>query len=430
MTLKVLKTLITILFLVPLSLQAAPTYTFKDVMDMAVSNAPSIRVKEQELEAAEQGVNGARWGRYPSLTMSLESKAQYSGNTTAGGSGAVQGTPGPTSLLRLQQPLYTWGAISSKIGLSQGQREVARLAVISETNTVLEKVITGFGQLQSSQERQEIIKASISRLQEFEAMMRRRFEAQIGSKNDITTVTARLLQAQNDLTQAQMQEQKAQAYLLELTGQPITKVKPEAIVSPLGGKNADAFQTEALDASSDYASAKAQLEVAQKMTDQKRASIYPALVARLEGLRYQSIGNPTVTYGQGYLALEGTFGNGLSQLSDVRGQVARVEGAEQQIEVARRNVVQSLESAVADSKSYAQQLKSVGEVVNQNQMIVDSYLRLYLAGKKTWFEVLSAERELTQSRLSMADMKSAAASANNRVLRILGKLFYIPIESQ
>jgi adhesin transport system outer membrane protein len=187
---------------------------------------------------------------------------------------------------------------------------------------------------------------------------------------------------------------------------------------------------EALDASSDFASAKSQLEVAQRMTDQKKAAIMPALVARLEGLRYQSIGNPTVTYGQAYLALEGTFGNGLSQLSDVRGQVARVEGAEQQIEVTRRSVIQSLEAAVADSKSFSQQLKSAGEVVNQNQSIVDSFLRLYLAGKKTWFEVLSAERELTQSRLSMADLKAAAASANNRVLRILGKLLYLPIESQ
>lgn len=431
MTLKVLKTLALITtFLASLSSQAAPIYTFKDVMDMAVANSPSIKVKEQDFEAAEQGVNGARWGRYPSLTMSLESKAQYSGNTTAGGSGAVTGTPGPTSMLRLQQPLYAWGAISSKIALSQGQREVARLAVISETNAVLEKTITGFSQLQSSQERQLILESSIVRLKEFEAMMRRRFQAQVGSKNDITTVTARLLQAQNDLTQAKMQEQKAKAYLQELTAQPIEKIKPEKVISPLGGKNADALQTEALDASSEYASAKMQLEVAQKTTDQKKASILPVLVARVEGLRYQSIGNPTVTYGQGYLALEGTFGNGLSQLSDVRGQIARTEGAEQQIEVARRNVLQSLESAVADSKSYGEQLKSVGEVVNQNQMIVDSYLRLYLAGKKTWFEVLSAERELTQSRLTMADMKAAAASANNRVLRILGKLFYLPIDAQ
>ena len=430
MIIKVLKTLVLSFSLLSLPLQAAPIYTFKDVMDMAVSNSPSIRVKEQEFEAAEQGVNGARWGRYPSLTMSLGSKAQYSGNTSSGGSGAVQGTPGPTSLLRLQQPLYTWGAISSKIGLSQGQREVARLAVISETNVVLEKVITGFGQLQSSQERQQIIKASITRLQEFEAMMRRRFDAQVGSRNDVTTVTARLLQSQNDLTQAQMQEQKAQAFLQELTGQAITKVKPEDILSPLGGKNADAFQIEALDASSEFASAKAQLDVAQRMTEQKKAAIMPALVARLEGLRYQSIGNPTVTYGQGYLALEGTFGNGLSQIADVRGQAARVEGAEQQIEVTRRSVIQSLEAAVADSKSYSQQLKSAGEVVNQNQSIVDSYLRLYLAGKKTWFEVLSAERELTQSRISLADMKASAASSNNRVLRILGKLLYLPIESQ
>jgi adhesin transport system outer membrane protein len=261
-------------------------------------------------------------------------------------------------------------------------------------------------------------------------MMRRRFEAQVGSRNDITTVTARLLQAQNDLTQAKMQEQKARASLQELTGQPIEKIKPETVVSPLNGKNADALQTEALDASSEYAAAKAQLEVAQKMSDQKKASILPVLVARLEGLRYQSIGNPTVSYGQGYLALEGTFGNGLSQISEVRGQVAKVEGAEQQIEVTRRSTLQALESAVADSKSYTEQLKSVGEVVNQNQMIVESYLRLYLAGKKTWFEVLSAERELTQSRLSMADMKAAASSANNKVLRLLGKLFYLPIESQ
>ena len=400
--------------------------TFQAAMNMAVASSPSIKNKEEEFNAADQSVNGARWSRYPSLSLSLATKANYYNSSILGNGGVPQSVPGPTSTARLEQPLYTWGAINAKISGAQFQREVARMAVITETNSVLDRVIAAFSQAQQSQERIEVINESIIRLKEFEAMMERRYEAQIGSKNDITLVSSRILQAKSDLAQAVTLGARSRAALEELTGQSIVKVVPEKSFKT-SYKSSDAVQVAALDVSSELSSANAQLEVANQLVSQKKGEILPAIVARLERIRYQQVGAPTVDYSQGYLALSATFGNGLSQFSEVKAKASMAEGAREQIEVVRRALIQSCASTWADVQAYNEQLSVMNEVSAHNKGIVESFMRQYIAGKKSWFEVLSAERDLTSSRLTLADIRASAFVANNRLQRLTGQLLKIPM---
>ena len=71
-------------------------------------------------------------------------------------------------------------------------------------------------------------------------------------------------------------------------------------------------------------------------------------------------------------------------------------------------------------QAYEEQLPDLTEVARQNEEIVASFIRQYIAGRKTWLDVLNSERELTQSRLTLADTRAAAISAQSRMARLAG----------
>ncbi len=389
---------------------------FKDVAALAVANSPSIKARERDLEAANSALSGAEWLRYPSATVTLAS--QPSGSD---GKSLPTGEGSQSSMLRVEQTVYAWGGIEARVRTSSLQRDVAAFTVQSETNTVLDRVITAFGQLQQAQERIVIQQDSVKRLKEYDAMMARRFATQIGSRNDVALVTSRLRQAESDVVQSRALRDRARAALEEITGSAIPAVQSQKPFA-LNFNSLDALQLTVLDAAVELRSARLQRDIAEAQVDQRTADIFPKLLARLERIHTASSNVPSVDYTQAYLVIEGTLGNGLAQVEGVRESAAKVLSAEQQVEVARRSLLQTASSAWTDYKSLEEQLPNLKEITQQNEEIVESFLRQYIAGKKSWLEVLNQERELTQSRLSLVDSYTSAISTANRILRLAGQL--------
>jgi hypothetical protein len=57
-----------------------------------------------------------------------------------------------------------------------------------------------------------------------------------------------------------------------------------------------------------------------------------------------------------------------------------------------------------------------------NVAIVDSFLRQYRVGRKSWLDVLNAQREAVQARYSLADVDAQALSGALRVRLVTGSL--------
>ena len=392
------------------SVSLAQSFTLRQTIVAAVATNPSIKAKARDVDAANSALSGAEWGRFPSVNMSVTSKRLDGATQTNINSG-------PTSILTVEQPLYAWGGIDARISVAGLQRDIAARALQTETNSVIDRVIAAFADLQRTQERLRIQQDALARLREFKAMIERRVATQLSSNNDMALVEARVRQALTDLTLTRSLQDKARNQLTELTSLTVTAVEPEAprriaLNSLFGAQQA------ALDNAPELASSRLQIELATAQRTQRRSDIFPRLVARGEQMHTYNSQFPNDT--RFYIALVGQLGSGLAQLDSLDEAAARILGTEQLFEATRRSLVQQSGSVWAEMQAYEEQLPDLTEVARQNEEIVASFIRQYIAGRKTWLDVLNSERELTQSRLTLADTRAAAISAQSRMARLAG----------
>lgn len=390
----------------------AQEISFRDVLNLAIANSPSIKAKEREFDASNNAMKGAEWGRYPAFSFSLSS------NPTGVGGNLAPGASSPSSSLRLDQPLYAWGAIDARIRTADIQRSAAKLAIQSEVNSVSDRIISSFSQVITAQEKIIIQDEAVSRLAEFEGMIGRRLATQLSSKNDASLVNSRLQQARSERVQLRSLELRSRAQLEEITGQTV-KEKLKGSSASIGFQNLDALQIASLDSSSEFASVRIARDLAENQIKQRTAELFPKLSGRVERINSPSAG---LVYTQAYVVFEANLGNGLSQLEGVNESASRLLAAEQQIEATRRTLLQQTASSWADYVAYRDQTTILKDITLENQEIVASFVRQYLAGKKSWLEVLNAERELVQSRLQMADLQTSLMAATYRLQRLSGQL--------
>lgn len=379
---------------------------------LAIFRAPAIQVRAREVDAAEYGVSAARWGRFPSLSVSGASHAWQS----SGASGGTQ----PGSVVKLEQTLYAWGGIEGRIQAAEQQRDIAELARLTEINVVLDRLITAFGQFQQAQERIAIQRLALARLRDYQAMIARRRATQLSSANDEALVLARVFQTEADIATTESSLQRARALIEELTFEPVQSVRPGETTLPDVGSLPD-LEDSALRVSPELASARLQREVADTEVRLKKADMMPRLIGRVQEVRSPTA-SQTLSYTQAYIGVEASLTNGLSQFDGVRQSVSRMQAAEQQIQVQERNLRQLCLSTWADANNYSVQIPALAGLVQNNGSVVESFMRQYIAGKKSWLDVLNAERELTQSQLSQADVRAQIVMAGLRLRRLTGHL--------
>jgi len=393
----------------------SPEIAFDEVLGLALANSPAVQAKVRELDAADSALKGAEWGRYPALSSSVATAPSPVDGKLAAGQSA------PSSYVRLDQPLYAWGGIDARIMTADLQKSAAKLAIDSERNSVAERVIVAFGQIVAAQEKIAVQQDAVQRLVEFEGIIGRRLATQLSSKNDASLVHSRLQQARSELVQSSAVETRALAQLEELIGHPV-KGKMRSVPSAVDWDNLDALQLSCLDAASELAAARVGRDLAENQIKQRNADLFPRVVGRVERIHAPSVGLGSTDYTQAYVVLEANFGNGFSQLEGVNESVARLQASEQQIELTRRSLLQQTSSVWGDYRSFAEQVAILNEITSENQEIVESFIRQFLAGKKSWLDVLNVERELVQSRLQISDIRATLMTAALRMQRLGGHL--------
>jgi adhesin transport system outer membrane protein len=155
--------------------------------------------------------------------------------------------------------------------------------------------------------------------------------------------------------------------------------------------------------------------------DVRKGQLMPTLAARVEHLRNPIVGVNSST-DRALLAFEFQPGAGLSAFSAVREAEARRLAAMSAVEGSRLDLEQKLNSAWIDAQSSAAQREPLRILARTNVAIVDSFLRQYRVGRKSWLDVLNAQREAVQALYSLADVESQALSGALRVRLVTGAL--------
>jgi len=377
----------------------------KPLLRNALERYPSIAARRQEFAAAQGALDGARWQRYPSLSVS----------------GAALGSNGAApSTVSVQQILWSGGRIDGSIAAADSRMTAAAAGTLVEEQVVLERTVAAYVELQRQQARLVASEENVRRHTDLYGLIARRVGQEVSSAADSALATARLSQARAERQQISAAIGNARAALQSLSGESVRTVV--ALDAPiLGFASVQEALAAAESFSPEIARQRSLAAAATSDIDVRKGQLMPTLAARVEHLRNPIIGVNSST-DRALLAFEFQPGAGLSAFSAVREAEARRLAAMSAVEGSRLDLEQKLNSAWIDAQSSATQREPLRILARTNVAIVDSFLRQYRVGRKSWLDVLNAQREAVQALYALADVESQALSGALRVRLVTGAL--------
>lgn len=370
---------------VPLADASAPmpALTLEEALRSAAETHPSVALKLSEQGASEYGVEGARWQRWPGLSMA--SSRGPLGNTL--------------TEVQVEQPLWSGGRITANINAAEARADAARASVAEARKAMLERTVNAYAEAMRLQSRLATANAAIADFEKLAAMIDRRVATGVSPKNDGVNVRARLQQAQSEQLQMKLQLRNARTELELLVGR-----KFGALAQPRMPQMTLASMNEALDVTLDTAPELGRLNAEERAAEEAiaatRSSLSPAL-----SLRYNRTFGGGTLYQAEQVFVGVTFqpGSGLSSLSSISEAEARRSGAIHSREAARLDIINRVRNLWNLAESARSEAAVLNELVASTQQVYESCLRQFPVGRRTWLEVLLARHDATQAQYALAD---------------------------
>jgi adhesin transport system outer membrane protein len=117
-----------------------------------------------------------------------------------------------------------------------------------------------------------------------------------------------------------------------------------------------------------------------------------------------------------FIGLNSRFGAGLSSLSRVKESSYQRHAAQAEINAQRLFVNQQVSADYARLSSFQQRLIALQASVSTAKRVSISYDRQFLAGRKTWLDVMNSARDLVGVEVQLADAEAATLVVSWRLL--------------
>jgi len=385
-----------------LACAGASAQTLPQLLTSALQSHPSVQSRQALAQAAKSATESAKWAMYPTPSLSLESVG-------ASASDSAYSADNRVVYMRLQQPLWTAGRLTA--GLDRGQAgELYSQASTQEARQQLSlRVINAYAEWLTSVAKADTIEKNLGNYQALREQISRRIQEGVSATNELTLVDGRVQGSKAELALTLAQRDVSVSRLGQLTGAPVLAVqlsreRPEVVGLP---GDLASLQEQALETDPNLRLAQASYQSADAALREKRADLLPEVYLRLE----RQYGNFT-TPGQPaqsriFIGMTSRFGAGLSVFSEEQRAVAQAESTREDIQTQRRAVLEQVGVERVFLESFTARIAASRLGVAAAAELVDSYGRQYLAGRKTWVEVMNAQRELLQVRLQHIDIELA-----------------------
>jgi adhesin transport system outer membrane protein len=383
---------------------AQEAWRFERLLDAAWSGHPAVLGKRAGVQAARGDLEGARWQRWP--TPSIETGAGTGGSHT--------------TLLRLEQPVWNAGRIDAAIDAAGSRLNAADASVTEARQELGLKLIAAWAEARRQQERARYAAEGVREHERLLQMIDRRVAQEVSPAVDRKFAQSRLLQVLNDQTAVRQALAGALTQLGQLVGQPVGQVDETQPAAP-GLPSREAAVAAALDHSPVLRRLAAEEQAAQADITSRQSALWPALSLRLE----KSTGTTTLPIERAMIVLSAQPGAGLSASAGVEAAVARREAARQSREAAVRDINEQIGIDWEELQAARDRLSNAREARSMSAEVFESYSRQYVAGRKSWIDVLNAVRETTQADFAMADANAQALAAGERLRLRTGAMLLV-----
>ena len=155
--------------------------TLSYLLDAASATYPSLLASRLEARASSEDVSATERIRWPTISATVES---YSGNARSY----------PSRALQVDQTLWDAGRNTARISESKALADISLLKVYLQQQDLFVQIVAAWQNMIASSERVKAAQLTLTRLQGYQAQMRRRVDAEASPRIDLELADARLLQ--------------------------------------------------------------------------------------------------------------------------------------------------------------------------------------------------------------------------------------------
>lgn len=366
------------------------------LIGQAVLTHPLVGSAVAEERAAAEGVTAAKLGLLPTPSITTGDDIDN----------------GLVSQARIRQPIWTGGQLTANINQAIYDNKAATAYIFEQQNTVAKNTIDIWQSYIYAVALQDLYLENLERLKEFEQMMQRRVEQGVSARIELDLVTNRILQDQNALQGAIEQQRIAEARLAQMVGDQVSarsgQVPIHLLVQYAKEQSRGFGELAFSDVSQKNPSVvrqQYQVEAARQEVKAQRASRYPSLYVQYEHTYYHDRDRDNqkkdFTWGLSY-----DPGAGFSNIALARASEARVQSLIQNQEAARRTAMEDIQTQYQQFIGSRDKELSLTAAVAGAQIVTNSYRRQFIAGRKSWLEVLNAVREHSQYQQSLLEVQA------------------------
>lgn len=363
---------------------------FEELVKNGLEKHPSISMMNEAIKVANSTVDSAKWGFFPTPSIDVAQKGSIT-QTTA----------------RLDQPIWTGGKLTSAYDKALAKKDEMQVSLEESKYELIDSFINVLQSYLVAKAQIDALTNGKNDLLKFVSMLERRIEAGASSESDMSLLKSRISQIDSDLVMAKSKLELSKSQFEILSSAKVNDIytnltnkinKPIDIEDAISKLKAFSPQIKALET---------QIKTAEYEVDSAKARFMPNLSLRAEHTK-GSIYDETDNDGQSlvYLALSANTGAGLTILSEVEGARAKVLQLKFQQQTKEKELIELLvteHNSMMASYNKAQSLKNT---ILSSKEVLDSYSRLFVAGKKQWLDLVNASKELMQNNQELASQEA------------------------
>lgn len=310
--------------------------------------------------------------------------------------------------MRLDQPLWTGGKLDAAVDIAQSRKNEAVAALDESGYALIENLLNVLQNYLQAKGSIAALRDGKEQLETLNLMLERRIDAGVSSLADRELLKSRLTQINSDLSVALSKQKTTQAQLELLIG---SKLSCEI----------DAENTEVLDQSAPLDAMIAQMiathPTLKKLSEQiktaeaekakAKAVVWPNLSLRAERQSGSVYADQATTNNVVYVAVTASTGAGLSALSGIQSAEARILQVKSDKMTKEHELSDVMMRDFNEYHSASDRIEGMGKTIDASQNVLESYTRLFVAGKRQWLDLVNSSRELTQNKLSLSDMRAS-----------------------
>jgi adhesin transport system outer membrane protein len=388
-----------------------------DLIEGVLASHPSLRAQKALGESAKDAVEGAKWQFFPTPSIGFE-------QVDAGKSDPNYPSFGDKNVttLRLQQPLWTGGRLTAGLDRAQAGVLSSQATLDGVRQDLALRVLQFYADWYGALLKRQAYEKSLAAHQGLQEQINRRIAGGVSPQSDLTLLLGRKQQTEADLFAAQAQEQTALGRLAQLLGHALLpNALGSAVAAPQAlGPSAEVLLAQAQTLSPAVIKLQAQAQAAEAEITTAKADLMPEVYLRAES-QYGSYSAPNVAnQNRFFVGLSSRFGAGLSSLTQVSGAQARYQAALADIDSTRLSLGEQIQADYAQAQSGQTRLVALQASLEAADNITKAWSRQFVAGRKTWPDVMNAVRELAQLEAQIADARASQLLLSWR-LAIVGR---------